>query len=182
MSTPNQTNILAPYLTPSLWSVGMSLSATDAQNLRRCELPASLLLLLLLLLCSPWLLAYTCTYIQVIRRCRMALTAINEAGIPPLLDSESLPQILLYIYVYLATFSSYDFLVVSHHYLAIVRPSRPNLSKGRKVTDSHTLRIVLLPLASQDPSVLHGLLAISTRASDRSSQDLQHHQVALSQL
>ncbi|PVH75266.1 hypothetical protein DL98DRAFT_658191 [Cadophora sp. DSE1049] len=63
----------------------------------------------------------------MIRRCKMALTAINEAGMPPLLD-------------------------------------------------------MLLPLGSRDPSILHGLLAISMRASERSPQDLQHHQVALSQL
>lgn len=63
----------------------------------------------------------------VVKRCRMALTAVNEAGRTPLLE-------------------------------------------------------MVLPLVSRSPSILHGLLAISLRASDRSPQDLHHHQVALSEL
>ncbi|KAI8655611.1 hypothetical protein NCS55_01213800 [Fusarium keratoplasticum] len=77
---------------------GLCLSGVEAQNLRR-----------------------------LIRRCRIALTAIHEPQSPSLLQ-------------------------------------------------------LILPLGLQSLSILHGLLALSVRGEERSSHDLQHHQLALGEL
>ncbi|CAG7562637.1 unnamed protein product [Fusarium equiseti] len=84
----------------SVWSLNPALSGVETQSLRR-----------------------------VIRRCRIALTAINVG--------ETLNTALLEM---------------------------------------------ILPLAFQSPHILHGLLALSVRPSERSSVNLQHHQLALSEL
>ncbi|KAF5228927.1 hypothetical protein FAUST_10726 [Fusarium austroamericanum] len=85
-------------LTPSLRPVSLNLSGAETQNLRR-----------------------------LVRRWRIALTAINETSRPPLID-------------------------------------------------------MILPLSVRSLSILHGLLAISSHASERSDIDLNHHQIALTEL
>lgn len=48
--------------------------------------------------------------------------------------------------------------------------------------DSQTLLEVTIPLASESPTILHGLLALSESCSNRSANNLEHYHLAVSEL